>query len=93
MFPQLFPDGLFLLALIALWIVLANTGEKSDSEASPMTSAEAVGWLFLAIPLAAFVVAELKTNAFYSRYFIGVLPGVAVAFALCVWRNFRQAAR
>ena len=32
----------------------------------------------------------MKTNAFYSRYFIGVLPGVAVAFAVCLWRRFRQ---
>jgi hypothetical protein len=55
-----------------------------------MRSVEAVGWLFLGIPLAAFVVAEWKTNAFYSRYFIGVLPGVAVAFACLLWRHFRR---
>jgi hypothetical protein len=36
------------------------------------------------------VVAEWKTNAFYSRYFIGVLPGVAVAFAFTLWRHFRK---
>jgi hypothetical protein len=55
-----------------------------------MQPAEATGWLFLAIPLAAFVVAVWKTNAFYSRYFIGVLPGVAVAFAFMLWRHFRH---
>jgi uncharacterized membrane protein len=89
-FPQLFPDGLFLLALIMLWIVLAGSDDKDDSVVQAMPAAEAVGWLFLAIPLAAFVVAELKTNAFYSRYFIGVLPGVAVAFAFWVWRHSRR---
>lgn len=92
-FSQLFPDGLFLLALIAIWIVLAGTDEKKEVAAEPMPSHEAIGWLFLTIPLAAFLVAEIKTNAFYSRYFIGVLPGVAVAFAILVWRNFRRASQ
>ncbi len=91
-YSQLFPDGLFLLALIAVWIVLvrSSSAAKEDIETAPaMQSAEAIGWLFLVIPLAAFVVAEWKTNAFYSRYFIGVLPGVAVAFAFLLWRHFR----
>ncbi|HLI62201.1 MAG TPA: glycosyltransferase family 39 protein [Terriglobales bacterium] len=88
-YSQLFPDGLFLVALILLWIVLAGWG--AERETKPMQAAEAVGWLFLSIPLAAFVVAEWKTNAFYSRYFIGVLPGVAVAFALLLWRHYRKA--
>ncbi len=80
-FSQLFPDGLFLLALITVWIVLAGSDSEMENTLQPMQSAEAIGWLFLTIPLAAFLVAEWKTNAFYSRYFIGVLPGVAVAFA------------
>ncbi len=90
-YSQLFPDGLFLLALVAIWIVLGRSSSsgKEDAVLPSMSSAEAIGWLFLAIPLAAFVVAEWKTNAFYSRYFIGVLPGVAVAFALLLWRHFR----
>lgn len=87
-FSQLFPDGLFLLALIMIWIVLVGTDDGRDAEVAAMPPAEALGWLFLGIPVAAFVVAELKTNAFYSRYFIGVLPGVAVAFAVCLWRRF-----
>ena len=91
-YSQLFPDGLFLLALVALWIALARS---DSSEAEPevvaaMPPAEAVGWLFLGIPLAAFAVAEWKTNAFFSRYFIGVIPGVAVAFSVLLWRHFRR---
>ena len=91
-FSQLFPDGLFLLALIVLWVVLVRSSapDANDEDLAPMGSVEAVGWLFLGIPLAAFVVAEWKTNAFYSRYFIGVLPGVAVAFACLLWRHFRR---
>jgi hypothetical protein len=89
-FSQLFPDGLFLLALILLWIVLSRGDDDEETALEPMQPAEAIGWLFLGVPLAAFFVAEWKTNAFYSRYFIGVLPGVAVAFAFALWRHFRK---
>ena len=91
-FSEFFPDGLFLLALIILWIVLAG-GENKSVAPGPGQSAESVGWLFLTIPLAGFILAELKTNAFFSRYFIGVLPGVALAFACWLWRLFRQTRR
>jgi hypothetical protein len=89
-YSQLFPDGLFLLALIMIWIVLVATDHEKSSVVEPMPSAEAIGWLFLGIPLAAFAVAEWKTNAFFSRYFIGVIPGVAVAFTFSLWRHFRN---
>ncbi len=89
-FSQIFPDGLFLLSLIMIWIVLSRSDEEKEIALPPMPSAEVIGWLCLAIPFAAFVV-SMKTNAFYSRYFIGVLPGVAVAFAVFLWRHFRRA--
>jgi uncharacterized membrane protein len=88
-FPQLFPDALLLLALIVVWIVLSSFDEK-DNVVQPMEAGEAIGWLFLTIPLIGFVLAELGTNAFFSRYFMCVLPGVAVAFASLLWRNFRK---
>lgn len=91
-FSQIFPDGLFLLALIMIWIVLSRNDEEPETPLEPMPPAEVIGWLCLAIPFAAFVV-SMKTNAFYSRYFIGVLPGVAVAFAVFLWRHFRRAAQ
>ena len=87
---ELFPDGLFLLALLVIWIVLAlviRRGERSDA-VTTVSAGEAIGWLFLAIPLAGFALAEWKTNAFLPRYFIAMLPGVAVALAGCLWRNF-----
>ncbi len=89
-FSQLFPDGLFLLALIAIWIVLVATDDEKSGVVQPMHPAEGIGWLFLGIPLAAFLVAEWKTNAFFSRYFIGVIPGVAVAFTFSLWRHYRK---
>jgi hypothetical protein len=90
-FPQLFPDGLFLLVLIVIWVVLADA-DKKNVVLQPMQSGEAIGWLFLCIPLIGFLLAEWKTNAFFSRYFIGVLPGVAIAFSCWVWRHFRNTA-
>jgi len=91
-FPQLFPDALLLLVLIVVWIVLAGTNDD-DTVAHPMEEGELIGWLFLCIPLVGFALAELGTNAFFSRYFICVLPGVAVAFSCLVWRFFRNDAR
>ncbi len=88
---ELFPDGLFLLALIMIWIVLILIHGERKEAISPATEGECIGWLFLSIPLAGFILAEWKTNAFLPRYFIAMLPGVAVAFSCCLWRNFRYA--
>jgi hypothetical protein len=87
--PEMFPQGLFLLALIVMWVVLMGPSEDKDI-VEGMQPAEAVGWLCLCIPLVGFAVAELKTKAFLPRYFVGALPGVAVAFACWVGRIFRQ---
>ena len=87
-FVELFPDGLLLLVLMMIWIVFLWPDTKET--AGSMTSAEALGWLFLCIPLVGFVLAEVKTNAFLMRYFIGALPGVAVAFSCMIWRHFRN---
>ncbi len=91
-FSELFPDSLFLLVLIVIWVSLTrHAGTKTTVE--EMQPAESLGWLFLCIPLAGWVVAELKTNAFVPRYFIGVLPGVAVAFSCWSWRHFHNTYR
>src|SRR5271157_1860309 len=88
-YSHIFVGGLFVLALSIVWIVLANRRNK-NIDLQPMQSGEAIGWLFLCIPLAGFVAAELKTNAFAVRYFLGIVPGVAVAFSCCIWRHFRN---
>jgi hypothetical protein len=91
-FASLFPAGMFLLALAVIWVTLTKlTGRKTTVE--KMQPAEAVGWLCLCIPLAGFAVAELKTKAFLPRYFIGALPGIAVAFACWTWRYFHDTLR
>jgi len=91
-FIGLFPDGMFLLALAAAWAGLTMLATRNTT-VEPMQPAEAVGWLCLTIPLAGFVVAELKTNAFLARYFIGALPGIAVAFGCWMGRHYRTTLR
>jgi uncharacterized membrane protein len=88
-YSRLFPTAFFLLALIMVWIALAYRQERTAT-LPPMQPAEAVGWLSLCIPLAGFVAAKVKTNAFPDRCFIGALPGIAVAFSCCLWRRFRN---
>ena len=87
-FSQFFPDGVFLLALVMIWIASVRTGD-SVIALQPMRPSERVGWLFLLIPLAAFVMAELKTNVIVVRYVIATLPGPVVACSTCLWRHFR----
>jgi hypothetical protein len=89
-YADLFPEGLFLLAVVMIWVVVMQA--RSAPRSIPaMRPAESIGWLFLAIPIAGFVLGELITNAFVTRYFIGALPGVALAFSCLVWRHFSAA--
>ncbi|MDR3749706.1 MAG: hypothetical protein P4M04_16425 [Acidobacteriota bacterium] len=78
-----------MLALIMSWVVLAGKHDQT-TVIEPMAEAESIGWLFLCIPLVGFVLAEVRTNAYFSRYFICVLPGVAVAFSCLLWRHLRN---
>jgi uncharacterized membrane protein len=87
-FGDFFPLGLFFAALALIWVAWSARPERLLP--GPMLRSERLGWYFLLIPIAGFVAAKLVTNAFYNRYFIGMLPGVALAFACALWRHFRQ---
>lgn len=88
-FTGLFPHFSILLSLILVWVVIC-TVYRASPIAVPMDEAERLAWLFLAMPFAGFAAARLVTNALYHRYFIGMLPGVAVAFACLMWRHSRS---
>ena len=47
---------------------------------------ERLGWFFLGIPLAGYVLAEFVTHAFRPRYFISVLAGLGLAFGCSLYR-------
>jgi hypothetical protein len=89
-FSAIFPDAAFLLALMMVLVAGVLASKEKVLPLAPMTPAESAGWLCLAIPLAGFVLAKLVTNAFLDRYFIGMLPGVGIAFACSIWRHFRE---
>ena len=58
-----------------------------------VSAAERTCWFALAIPIVGFVMARLITHAFLDRYFIGLLPGVAVGFSCLLWRRFPDTPR
>jgi mannosyltransferase len=90
-YSDLFPDFLFLLALVMLWI--AFVGRRDEVlPLPPMQSGERIGWFFLFIPLAGYLLSEI-THVFQLRYLICTLPGVAVAISCCLWRHFHKAWR
>jgi hypothetical protein len=89
-FGDLFPHFLVLSALIVIWMTLAGAFGRKGAPAPPMEASERLAWLFLLIPFAGFAAAKLVTNAFYHRYFIGMLAGVAVGFPCMMWRRYRH---
>jgi hypothetical protein len=90
-FAELFPFGM--LAGAATLLFLAWSVRPERTPVAPMLPSERLGWFFLLIPLVGYVAATFVTNAFHVRYFIGLLPGVAVAFACALWRRFHESPR
>jgi Dolichyl-phosphate-mannose-protein mannosyltransferase len=86
MFTNVFPAGLFLVAMATLWVVLNDRCEPVALR--QVSAAERTGWFALTIPIAGYVLAKLITHAFLNRYFIGLLPGAAVGFSCLLWRRF-----
>jgi 4-amino-4-deoxy-L-arabinose transferase-like glycosyltransferase len=89
-YSQIFSTLLFSVACAVIWVVSAAPYFGSNS-VSKFTESERLAWLFLLIPLGGFILARLVTNAFTPRYFIGVLPGIAVGFSSFTWRHLRAA--
>lgn len=92
-FSHFFPYAMVPLAGIAILLTLlslAGRERRSGQARIPeMTSAEQLGWLFLLTPIAGIILGRFVTHAFVDRYFIGFLPGVAVAVACLCSRLMR----
>jgi hypothetical protein len=87
-----FPHFLLLFAVPAvIWIAIMSLRQSEAVSVEPMVDSERLAWFFLLIPCFGYVVAKLVTNVLYHRYFISMLPGVAVAFSCLLWRHFRSA--
>jgi len=85
-YPKIFPYALIVLTVFVLLVCLVRTVPQS------MRDSERLCWFFLAIPIAAFFLAEAITKNFLDRYLITILPGVAVAFACLVSRYLPKTA-
>ena len=87
-YQECFPLAIIPLVLIAAGVaVFGGTGERTVTS---MSSGERVSWLFLIVPLAAYILALLVTESFYNRYIIGAVPGIVVAATCLFWRYCRE---
>ena len=85
---ELFPNAILPLVLIALGVV--TFGRPRKGPVPPMSGAERVSWLFLVVPLAAYLLAHLATHVFHDRYIVGAAPGIAVGVTCLLWRHCRE---
>ena len=85
---ELFPNAILPLVLIALGVV--TFGRPRKGPVPPMSGAERVSWLFLVVPLAAYILAHLVTHVFHDRYIVGAAPGIAVGVTCLLWRHCRE---
>jgi hypothetical protein len=84
-FGKFFPQGVFLLVTV---LIVAAVARSAKIVVPPMPNAERLGWLYLLIPIFGFLLTFLGAQAYYERYFISALPGIAVAAASLLHRQF-----
>jgi hypothetical protein len=88
-YGDLFPTATIPLVLIAIGVAIFGSRSGERLVAS-MSSGERVSWLFLAVPLASYILAHLTSGFMHSRYIIGAVPGIAVAVTCLFWRHCRE---
>ena len=79
-----------ILIVLAVAIGVAILGKPRRRPVSSMSAGEWVGWLFLLVPLAAYVLGRLVTHVFHDRYVIGAAPGIAIGMTCLLWRYCRE---
>ena len=91
-FTGLFPHVLWptvgILGLAALWRASA-----ANSVVKPMQPYEQLCWFFAVLPLTGFVAGKLVTHAYLDRYFIGMLPALAIGLACLIARHVPDSQR
>ena len=88
LYLEFFPIAIIPLVVFAVGVMIF--GRPRERMVKAMSRGERAGWLFLAIPLAAYVLAHLVTNFFYNRHVIGAIPGIVVAATCLFWRHCRE---
>jgi hypothetical protein len=81
------------LPLVIMAIAALVFGLARDHKVAPMSDGERVCWLFLALPLAADILARVLTHSFHDRYIISAGPGIIVGATCLLWRHWRYSPR
>lgn len=74
------------LALVLLVLSFALWRAEKPSMHEPMGDGERLCWMFLLVPLSGFALAIGITHIFHARYFIEVVPGIAVGTSCMLFR-------
>ncbi|HEY7302685.1 MAG TPA: glycosyltransferase family 39 protein [Bryobacteraceae bacterium] len=77
-------------ALVCVVLVLTWLRSQTTVSVEKQSAEERVGWFFLGIPIAGYVLAETVTRAFWPRYFIPMLAGLTLAFGCFLYRRYRN---
>ena len=77
-------------ALVCVILVLSWSGVEQSRSIEPQSREERLGWFFLSIPIAGYVLAEVITHAFTPRYFVPVLAGLALGVGGYLYRHYRN---
>jgi hypothetical protein len=83
-YVELIPLGLFLFAVYA---VGSRMLRRHDRATPPMSPKERAGWIFLVVPVFAFLGGVTTAGVFHDRYAIGAAPGIAIAASSLIWRH------
>lgn len=87
---ETYSDMLFrlVLAFVCVVVLLAWVAPKPSANHPRQSPQERLGWFFLALPIAGYLLAELATHAFTPRYFIATLSGLALALGCVLYRYY-----
>ena len=79
-----------ILPLVVIAIAVVTFGRSREHAVPSMSAGERVSWLFLVVPLVAYLLGRLVTHQFHNRYIIGAGPGMVVAATCLMWRHCRE---
>jgi len=75
--------------LICVILVFSWANSRNGESIERQGSEEKLGWFFLALPMAGYILAIFVTHAFWPRYFVPILAGFGLAFGCSLYRCCR----
>ncbi len=79
-----------IFAFVCVILLLAWLGAKTTGPVGAQSYEERLGWFFLAIPAAGYILGELITHAFTERYFVPMIAGLGLASGCFLFRYYRN---